>query len=206
MKRLLLFLIVFICNTSKAADFEKYFPHLLKAEGILFTIVQYDRGGATKFGVTFQTYRIACNKSIALVCDKNRDGKLTSVDLSMTTQKDIKPIYKFMYWKQAKAHEIKNQAVAEVITDILVNCGPGRGNIHLKAIQGLVGAKRDGVLGSETVKKINQANSKKLYTKIYNYRASYYKKIGVGSQRKFLRGWINRIVNLKKIHLHEKYV
>lgn len=188
------------------ADFNRYFPHLLKAEGVLFTVTQYDRGGATKYGVTLSTYKRACLRAIALACDKDADGKVSAFDLALTTQQDIKPIYKAMYWNYANAQTIHNQAIAETIVDILVNCGPGKNKANVKAIQRIVGATPDGVFGTATIRKINKANPRKLYSKIYQYRTHYYQAIGVGTQRKFLRGWLNRIENLKKIHLHEKYI
>ena len=207
MKRLLLLLLFLLCSkTAISADFNKYFPHLLKAEGLIFTVTQYDRGGATKFGVTITTFKIACAKAIALNCDKNADKKVNAIDLGLTTPNDIKPIYKSLYWQQALAESIENQAIAEAIVDILVNCGPGRNNAHIKAIQKAVNAKQDGKIGKETIRKINQSNPSKLYKKIFDYRAKFYKRIGVGKQQKFLRGWLNRINQLKQIHKNERYI
>ncbi len=173
---------------------------------MLFTVTQYDRGGATKYGVTLATYKIACLKSIALSCDKDADGKVSSFDLALATQLDIKQIYKAMYWNYANAEIINNQAVAETIVDILVNCGPGRDKANIKAIQRFVGATPDGVFGKETIRRLNKMSAKVLYIKIFDYRTRYYKAIGVGKQQKFLRGWLNRIENLKQIHEHEKYI
>ncbi|MFY7828363.1 MAG: glycosyl hydrolase 108 family protein [Flectobacillus sp.] len=207
MKRFIILLLICICSCNVlGGSLDKFFPHLLNAEGRIFTITQYDFGGATKFGVAWKTFLIACKQSIAKDCDKNKDAKLTPKDLALTTQLDAKVIYDEMYWKQYKGHLIENQAIAEIIIDLFINSGTGRGNKHVKAIQGFVGAKQDGKIGANTIRLINQADAKKLYGKIYQYRYNYYKAIGKGTQKKFLKGWLNRIKNLKAIHENEKYI
>ncbi|MDI9863965.1 glycosyl hydrolase 108 family protein [Flectobacillus sp. DC10W] len=209
MKGKILVLIVFLIFCPKilnAAKLDLYFPHLMKSEGLLFVVIQWDRGNETKFGVTLVTYKIACARMIAVSCDKNRDGVVSAHDLALTTQQDVKPIYRVMYWEQARADEIKNQAIAEQIVDILVNMGAGKGRQHIKAIQKFVGAQSDGIIGSGTIRKINATNQKILYNSIVKYRLNYYKAIGVGNQKKFLRGWLNRVHNLKAIHKNEKYL
>lgn len=199
-------LILLICSLEcRCSNFNKFFPHLIKSEGILFTVTQYDRGGATKFGITYETYRRFCYKKLE-ICDKNNDNILSSLDLSMTTIRDVQPIYYELYWSKMQGDLIENQAIAEIIVDMNINCGSGQKNRHIKAIQKFVGVKSDGIMGKNTVKYINQTNSKVLYEKIYNYRSRYYKAIGVGNQKKFLRGWLNRLNNSKKIHQNEKYI
>lgn len=207
MKFKLLLLILFCANSVKGADFEKYFPHLIKSEGILFTVTQYDRGGATKYGVTMGTYKIWCNsKLVKIQCDKNKDGALTSDDLRSTTLDDVRPIYKKLYWDLVRADEIKSQGIAELIGDMTINCGTGFRNQHIKSIQRFVGVNQDGVIGTKTIKAINKAHQLKLYNHIFKYRSDFYKKVGRGNQKKFVNGWLNRINNLKSIHKHEKLI
>jgi len=203
MKYILILLIFsFECKSS---NFNKFFPHLIKSEGILFTVTQYDRGGATKFGITYNTYRRYCYQKIQ-ICDKNNDNILSAIDLSMTTIRDVQPIYYELYWSKMQGDLIENQAIAEIIVDMNINCGSGQYNRHIKAVQKFVGVKQDGIMGKNTAKAINATNSKILYEKIYQYRSRYYKAIGVGKQSKFLRGWLNRLNNSKKIHQNEKYI
>jgi lysozyme family protein len=178
----------------------------MKAEGIIFTVTQFDLGGPTKFGVAWKTFVTACQQAIAKDCDKNRDKKLTPSDLALTTQTDAKVIYNKMYWEKNYGHLITNQGIAELIVDQAINCGNGRGNRHIKAIQKFVNVRQDGKLGAKTVEAINKADAKKLYSKIFKYRTNFYKAIGKGSQRKFLKGWLNRINNLKQIHQNEGYI
>ena len=191
-----------------AARFVLFFPHLMKAEGLYFVVVKYDKGGATKFGITISTYMMWCNQTplIWIVCDKDGNGMLNANDLRLTTLNDVRPIYQKQYWDVYHLSEIKNQAIAEIICDMIVNCGTGAKNKHIKAIQRYLKLKPDGVMGKRTIAKINKTNAKRLYKFIYNYRKQHYKNIGVGKQKKFLKGWFNRISTLKQIHRHEKYI
>lgn len=208
-KRFTLFvLIVFLSVNSYSAVFEPFFPHLIQMEGVYFVMVQYDRGGATKYGVTLVVYDRWCNKKriVWVICDKDHNGIIDANDLRLTTLNDMKPIYQQQYWDAYRLSEINNQAVAETIADMIVNCGTGTNNRHIKAIQKILGVEQDGIVGTNTLRAINKTNSTKLYNKIYHYREWYYHRIGVGNQRKFLKGWINRIIKLKKLHQNEKYL
>ncbi len=193
---------------SYSAVFDPFYPRIIQSEGIYFVMIQYDRGGATKFGVTLVVYDKWCNKTklIYVVCDKDKNGKIDANDLRLTTLNDMKPIYQRQYWDFFRLSEVKNQAVAEIISDMIINCGTGKDDKHIKVIQKYLGIQQDGIIGSKMLKKLNQANQSKLYHYIYTYRAGYYRKIGVGKQSKFLKGWLNRISKLKQLHHNEKYL
>ena len=203
-KPLILLLFLFSINT-RAGNFNQFFPRIIRAEGVRFTITQYDNGGATKFGITLMTYKDYCRSQLSF-CDKNGDRVLNAFDLSLTTLNDVKPIYKQNYWNRVKADEVQNQAVAEILTDIVINCGFKQGSNHIKFVQKSLKIKPTGLLDKRTISKINKANSRKVYLTIYKYRNGYYKKIGVGKQGKFLKGWLNRIQNLKKEHEKLHYI
>lgn len=201
MKSILLFLC--LSFSTLGAEFKHFFPHLMKSEGLFFVIVQYDRGGATKFGVTLSTYQMWCNQTVIVYvsCDKDNNGILNANDLRLTTLKDVFPIYQIRYWDNWNLNKINNQAIAELICDMLVNQGPGRNFAHTKAIQKMLGMKKqDGVIGSRTIRLINKCNPSIFYNQLFLYRYRYYYAIGQGRQRKFLRGWLNRIYTLKKLH------
>lgn len=204
----MLCLLVMLNTNIWAARFVLFFPHLIKAEGLYFVIVQYDKGGATKFGITISTYMMWCNQTtlIWIGCDKDQNGKLTDNDLRLTTLNDVRPIYQKQYWDAYRLSEIHNQAIAEIISDMIVNCGTGVKNKHIKAIQNYLKLEPDGVIGTKTIAKINKVNAKNLYNFIYEYRKAHYLKIGVGKQKKFLKGWLNRLSTSKQIHEHEKYI
>lgn len=57
MFKFLIYLLFIISFNAQSADFELFFPHLIRVEGTFFTVTQYDVGGATKFGVTYSVYK-----------------------------------------------------------------------------------------------------------------------------------------------------
>jgi lysozyme family protein len=205
----LILILIFFSTFCKAADFEQFFPHVIQVEGIMFTVTKYDRGGATKFGITYATYKTWCQGRIVEIapCDKDLNGRITVNDLRLTVIQDVKPIYKSCYWDAVKADEIIHQDVAELIVDYIINSGCGYKNSNIKAIQRLVGVKADGKIGAKTLKAINESDPTRLYNALYKYRLNYYYKIAHGTQKKFLKGWKNRLQTLKSIHKsinHEK--
>ena len=204
MFKFLTYLLLSLSLTAQSADFEVFFPHLIKVEGTFFTVTQYDAGGATKFGVTYAVYKTWCHSKIMEVspCDKDADGKITTNDLRLTVLRDVKPIYKSQYWDICKGDLIHNQAVAELFADMIVHCGRGYDQQHIKAMQGIVGVHQDGKIGTKTLKAINQGNSSKIYHDLSRYRKSFYKKLTLKkrSQQKFLKGWYKRLSILKLIH------
>lgn len=209
MFKFLTYLLLIISFNAQSADFELFFPHLIRVEGTFFTVTQYDAGGATKFGVTYAVYQTWCHGEIIkfVPCDKDLDGKITTNDLRLTVLRDVKPLYKTQYWDVCKADLIKNQAVAELFVDMVVHCGAGYDRQHLKAFQRIVGVVQDGIIGPKTLRAINQGNSSKIYTDLSKYRKSFYKKLTLKkrNQKKFLKGWYNRLFILKQIHFsHDK--
>lgn len=203
--RLFLFLLLFAQNLY-SADFNLSFPHTIKVEGERFTRIKLDRGGATKYGVTIVTYTFWCNgkKITIVVCDKNNDGKITAIDLNRTTIEDVKPIYKALYWDVAKGDQIKNQAIAEFITDFFINSGASTRNIKL--IQKCLKIKEDGIFGTKTLKAINSKNPKKLFKVLLAFRTKFFENIVKRnpSQKVFLKGWKNRLKLLTTIYKNEK--
>lgn len=205
MKKTAIFLFFLFSIHVRAGNFNLYFPHIIQAEGVKFTITQYDRGGATKFGITLMTYKDYCRSQLTF-CDKNGDRILNAFDLSLTTLNDVKPIYLKNYWNRVKADQIKNQALAEALTDIVINCGFVQGKRHIQAVQKFIKVKQDGVLGIKTIQKINSGNAREIYILIFKYRLNYYNRLGVGKQSKFKQGWKNRVTNLKKTHEKLHYI
>jgi lysozyme family protein len=204
MKNLVVIFILFTSYISKGAVHDLYFPTLIKLEGVIFTVTEYDLGGATKFGVTLKTFKqyASYSRKNFLACDKNKDGRITRKDLSRTCLLDIKPIYKIMFWDIAKCDSLKSQAVAEMITDLFVNSGKGYDFRHVKFYQRCVGTATDGKIGAKTVKAVNTFNSHSLFRSLYVYRANFYRQIVSKnrSQKVFLKGWYRRLNILKSIH------
>lgn len=170
------------------ADIDNYFPFMIKWEGGYCNDPD-DAGGPTKYGVTLADAKAAG-------FDKNGDGKVTAEDVKLLTKEDAKSNLKKKYWDKCKADDIKNQSIANIIVDWCYNSGTGK----IKNVQTIVGTKADGIVGHKTISAINSYNTQKdLFNKIWNARKTFYYNIvkNKPSQKKFLKGWMNRLNGLK---------
>jgi lysozyme family protein len=206
LKFLIIFLTLFTFK-STAGTFDKFFYNVLKVEGTTFVKTAFDRGGATKLGITFKAFLTFCSlPKVPISCDKNNDSRLTAADVFYLTPSDVLPIYKGYYWDVVKGDEIENQAIAEFLADFVVNSGGCKANIQ--ALQRIIGTRQDGRFGVNTVAKINGQNPKTLFTKLYRFRLNFYRAIvrNNPTQKRFLKGWKSRILKLKTIYQNEKLI
>lgn len=164
------------------ANFDNYAPKLKRWEGG-FANDPNDTGGATMCGVTLATFRLHYGQ------DK------TEADLRAMTAAQWRHIMKGSFWDKCWADQIKSQAVAEIFVDWCINSGTGM----IKKVQGIVGAKADGVMGPKTLAAINAANPRKLHFYIKSARAAYYEQIVRNrlANITFYDGWMNRLADFK---------
>ena len=165
------------------ASFDKYAPRLRKWEGNKFVMDPDDYGGATHSGITLATFRLVFGQ------DK------TVNDLMRLTTEQWRKVMKGYFWDKCWADMIKNQSVAEIFVDWCINSGTGM----IKKVQGIVGAKADGVMGPKTLAAINAANPRKLHFYIKSARAAYYEQIVRNrlANITFYDGWMNRLADFK---------
>jgi lysozyme family protein len=99
------------------------------------------------------------------------------------------------FWDKAKAEAIKDDSVAVMIVDWYW----GSGAWALKNTQKVLGVTRDGIFGSKTLVAINgwKNGQRDLFYALKSERIAYYKRIAVGSQKKWLKGWLNRVNDLR---------
>lgn len=171
------------------ANIDKLIPHIIKWEGgAKFTNDPLDRGGATKYGVTIGTLQ-------GIKYDTNHDGKVNVDDVKALQLDDFKYILKSQYWDRWKADDITNQSVANLLVDWL--WGSGKHGIIIP--QRLLGVPADGIVGEVTINALNGANQKDIYNKVWQARKEFYEKIVKNnpSQSKWLKGWMNRLNDLK---------
>lgn len=191
------------------ANIDKLLPYILKWEGG-FVNDPTDKGGATNKGVTIATWK-QCGY------DKNGDGKIDVTDLKLISNADVRDrVLRPYYWNRWKADDIKSQKVANILVDWVWGSG-----IHgIKIPQTLLGVVADGIVGPKTIAAVNNANPDKLFDSIYKARetflrnladksvAAYEKKIGRKAtekellkytQKRFLKGWLNRLADIKNI-------
>lgn len=165
------------------ADYKILKPFILKWEGG-FVNDPNDSGGATNKGVTIATFR------------RYKGESATVNDLKAITDEEWTAIFKQMYWDKFKADEIASQTVANLCVDWLWMSGTKA----IKYAQRLVGADEDGIVGKQTLARLN-AKGDGLVLPIYNYRKDFYHRIVASrpSQKRFLRGWINRLNALMEL-------
>lgn len=166
---------------------EKFIPIILKNEGFsAYTNDSSDSGGETKYGIA----DMADGKKDGMT-DTNFDGKADKKIKELTLQ-DAISIYKKKYFDPVKADSINNELLALHVFDHGVNAGTGRA---IKMLQKVVGVHIDGIIGKETISKVNSGD----YTNEFiQERINYYTLIGVGNNAKFLKGWLNRVNNTTK--------
>lgn len=158
-------------------------PFIRKWEGG-FANHPNDPGGATKWGVTLNTYRLFY-------------GSYKSVeDLKNMTEYEWNNIFIRGFWDKALATQIVSQSVANMIVDWGWNAGM---KTAIKAVQRILGCTADGIMGPITMGFINRANARDLFNKLYEARKKYYQNLVYKkpSMAVFYRGWINRIDDLK---------
>lgn len=159
------------------ADAKILMPFILSKEGG-YSNKKSDKGGPTMKGVTLVTYRSVYGE------------KKTVADLKKITNDEWYNIYKKHYWDKCKADEIKDQSVANLLVDFAWHSGVGRAS---KAIQKVVGARQDGIIGDLTLREINDEDARELFTALKLERVKYLQGIAKGSQKVNLKGWLNRV-------------
>lgn len=148
--------------------FEKFIKIIFKNEGF-YSNDKSDSGGETKYGISKNAY--------------------PNLDIKNLTIEQAEEIYMKDYYFAVRADQIKNELLALHVFDMAVNAGVNRA---IKILQKVVGASIDGKIGQNTLK---LANGYDYSTAYINARIDYYKGIGVGKNAKFLKGWLNRVVN-----------
>lgn len=157
------------------ADFQRALNKILKWEGG-WSDNKHDHGGATNKGITLRTYQSYYGV-----------GK-TKADLANISKEEVEHIYRVGYWDKIKGDLIRNQSLAELVFDFVVNSGVGK----IKDMQGITDCVADGIVGPQTLAAWNSL-PKKCFDAIWQYRERFYNKIGVGDQERFKKGWLRRL-------------
>jgi lysozyme family protein len=153
------------------ANFEKAITRVLRWEGGLVDDAD-DRGGRTNFGISQASY--------------------PDLDIASLTLDEAKAIYKRDYWDRIQAWAISDQSLAEALLDAAVNHGQTRA---IRLLQLEAGVEPDGRVGPVTLRAINAQPD--LLPRLLLRRIGLVLDIARrdSSQRKFLVGWIRRILS-----------
>jgi len=152
------------------ADFYKEIDKVLQREGG-YVNDPHDKGGETNFGISKRAF--------------------PNVDIKNLTAEKARAIYKDNYWDKIKGDNIESQLIAGEVFDMAVNAGVRTSS---KMTQAIIGTLADGVIGSKTLDVLNNVDDEKFVISFKLARVARYTNIANNNptQRKFLRGWINR--------------
>lgn len=172
------------------AKVELLVPYILKWEGG-FVNDPADQGGATNMGVTISTWR-------QVGYDKDGDGDIDVADLRQLTQHDVvQKVLKPHYWDRWKADSIKSQKIANILVDWVW----GSGSHGILIPQRLLGVKVDGIVGEKTLEALNAQDPDKFFQAVFDARKKFLNDITISrpANKRFLKGWLNRLEDLKRL-------
>ena len=164
---------------------ETALPLVLKYEGGYVNDPD-DKGGATNKGVTQKVYDLY-----------RKSNKLELQSVRYITNKEIEDIYYNEYWVTGKCNDLPNK-VAVAHFDTCVNSGIKRGS---KILQKAAGVIDDGIIGNQTLIAVKRYAETVLMNRYLDERIRFLNRIVESNptQNKFLRGWLNRVENLRKV-------
>lgn len=167
--------------------FENAFNKLMKYEGG-YVDDPLDMGGATNCGISTNFL-------------KSHGIEKNAKDLTIS---EIKNIYEVYFWRLAKCDQIENDKLAYFLFDSCVNCGQSRAVTFLQiAINSIRKIEVDGIIGTETIMAINSIKDETDISFVLNNaivaREFFYLEIvrKNDSQRRFIKGWLNRCEDLR---------
>lgn len=166
------------------ASNKRIIPFIRKWEGE-YAEIPGDAGGATKWGVTLGTFRMAYGAS------------KTKADLKAMTEGQWAIIFTRFFWDKIAGDRLTNQRSAEMLCDWVWHSGV----TAIKHCQRITGVKADGQVGPKTVEAFNRCNDETLYNHLRGARLEFLDSIVARNpiQAKFLKGWRNRVYDLDKI-------
>jgi len=135
-----------------------------------------DRGGLTKYGISQRTHQ--------------------DLDIANLTKDQAASIYKAEYWDALNLDQVHDVNLASAIFDTSVNMGT---STAARLIQTLVGVDVDGKIGQYSLAAINAIPGHYLLPLYLLERIEAYIEICYHdpSQKKFLTGWISRVLSLR---------
>lgn len=142
-----------------------------------------DHGGRTNKGITQKVYN-------AYLVKLGRAGN----DVKNISDAEVADIYRNNYWLVAKCDKLTSE-LAFCHFDCAVNMGTNRA---AKLLQRATGCAEDGAIGSTTLAACAAMDEKKAVTAYCNARDALYHVFATRpGQKKFLKGWMNRLNSLR---------
>jgi lysozyme family protein len=171
------------------ANFDQAFELTMKAEGGYVNDPD-DPGGETYMGVA-RSRNPKWDGWINIDILKSKPNFPKNLDADDNLQGKVKGLYERNYWDKVQGDNIENQDIAESIFDFAVNAGPRTSS---KLAQLAVEAEPDGIIGENTLVKINEQDAKTFLAVFTLAKIGRYVNIVENnkSSRKYFYGWVRR--------------
>lgn len=171
------------------ANFEQAYTVILKHEGG-YVNDPADPGGETYMGIA-RNMHSKWEGWVTIDRLKRNGGFPGSLDKDETLQRMIKNFYEKYFWDKISGDAISDQEIATSIFDFAVNAGVATSS---SLAQMAAKVKADGIIGPDTIVKLNQQNTEHFLAaftvaKIARY-ASIVKKRP--ASQKYFYGWVRR--------------
>lgn len=140
-----------------------------------------DPGGATMRGVTLESFRAFVKPDA------------TVDDLKAITAEQAGVVYRRHYWDKVMGASLPD-GVDHAVFDFAVNSGPTRA---ANMLQSVVGAKVDGHIGPETLRKAAAMDADQIITALCDRRLAFLRSLGTWDA--FGKGWAGRVERVRKL-------
>ena len=154
--------------------FKKCLEIVLKSEGGYVNDPR-DSGGRTNLGVT------------QAVWEEWVGHQVSEKDMRELTPEKVAPMYEMKYWRTSYCEKLP-VGLNLLVFSMAVNSGSGRA---VKLLQRSVGCVEDGVIGPNTLSKINEKDQLELIDKYSETRKAFYESLK--SFPAFGKGWLARV-------------
>jgi len=155
--------------------FLNWIEFVFRWEGEYYENDPDDAGGETKFGIDKRSH--------------------PEEDIRHLTAQRAREIYHDDYWLKVRADDLP-MGIGEIVADIAVNSGVNRAS---RWLQRIVGTSEDGIIGPMTITATVMRNKHAVEEALLDRRDEFYVSIARGSQAKYLRGWLNRNRDLRRL-------
>lgn len=177
-------------------NFDAAVAYVMKNEGG-FTDNPNDDGGVTNYGISLRFLKSLPVKKLIEYGVIKLDRPLLVNDVKNLDIPTAKFIYKGEFWDKAPLDKILNSLVCTYTFDMVVNVGLSEAITILQRSTWALDFKDhipdDGVLGQDTLKKVNMYGSL-LLPSLRSERAGYVRLVSAihSNDKEFLNGWLDR--------------
>ena len=151
-----------------------------------------DRGGPTKYGITWGTLAKAYSQ-----------GLVNHNDITRLTKPEADAIYEAMYWRPSRSDKLP-WGLCLVHFDCAVNSGvSGAGKLLQRSVNDLLTARKitvDGIIGPDSLRAVGEVPLDALVSRYLDVREMFYQGLVAKDpgQGAFLQGWLNRLKRLRR--------